>query len=570
MVLAVMPMFRSKVSSFSQDYLLNLNSSRVLVGALTAIGIFGLVSKQAFFQAQPSVLLLSTLVIVVFGLGVLVSSWISLKLRDQFYYLCIAFLVLSTVGFLLNLHFTQFATGPAFILVAFALITPWFFLEQSHLILFQVFMVLGLVLTVLITPESQPDSNLLLYSFIGLNLFTFFLANSKILSLKKLMEENRNNADLVHFLQEGLIQVDSNYNMTYINPRLGEMLGRDPQEFIGRFLITEVIPKDMQPDQIKRMMNRGNEMENRYFMELLHADGQRVPVQVSVSPRYDLDQKLLGFNILLVDLRNHMDQLHKAKQDRLALENQLRDSNAKKLELERFASTIANDLRSPLEVINRGVQLLYSFSEKDQPMFEQYMMEIEANVGRVYEIMQAVLLYSVTDVTQMNPVKLDLNQVVKEVVSSLQPLLEAHEVDVNLDQMPSVKADKVQMLRLFRNFIESSITRRGEVAPSIFLSYSEDSDKGMYIFSLQDNGVGISREDYDNIFRIFQEEEVPDVDAKSIGFGLSICNKIINNHGGKLWFTSNAGKGTTFHFSLPVMEPEEKTEQTAKLQNREM
>ena len=88
--------------------------------------------------------------------------------------------------------------------------------------------------------------------------------------------------------------------------------------------------------------------------------------------------------------------------------------------------------------------------------------------------------------------------------------------------------------------------------PEIFLTYTRDTDKGMFIFSIQDNGVGISREDYDNIFRIFQEEEVPDVSANSVGFGLSICNKIINNHGGKLWFTSNSGQGTTFHFSMPI------------------
>ena len=93
-------------------------------------------------------------------------------------------------------------------------------------------------------------------------------------------------------------------------------------------------------------------------------------------------------------------------------------------------------------------------------MAGEYMEEIEASVGQVYEIMQAVLLYSVTDVTRMQPQMLSLNSLVKEVEQSLLPLIEVNAAKIIFDELPVVEGDKIQLLRLFRNFIENSIERR--------------------------------------------------------------------------------------------------------------
>ncbi|MEL6593733.1 MAG: ATP-binding protein, partial [Bacteroidota bacterium] len=88
----------------------------------------------------------------------------------------------------------------------------------------------------------------------------------------------------------------------------------------------------------------------------------------------------------------------------------------------------------------------------------------------------------------------------------------------------------------------------------IRFNFTENTEKEEIVFSVEDNGTGINREDYENIFRIFQEGAAPQAENDSFGFSLNICNKIVRNHGGKLWFTSNVGKGTTFHFSLPLTQ----------------
>lgn len=552
-------MTRTSTVSIDRAYLVNLNTSRVLIGLMVFIALFSLLTNPDFYDSSPDILRIITLANVAFGSLIILLSFTSESVKNQFFFFTILYLLLPFMGFALSLHYTNFTETVSYLMIGYALVVPWYFMRQAHLVLFQIFMVLGVVLTVLLTPESQPDSNLFMYSFIGVNVFTFILANAKISSTRSLMEKSQEAVNFEEYLQEGLIQLDSNYNIIHINPYLGQKLGREVSQFLGRFAVTEVIPKEYQSHLIKRMMSDeiGQEPSTE-FIELLHSDGSLVPFQVSYSPRKKENGDTVGYNILFIDASHSQERIRIVEEKFHSLEKQLRDTNAKKLELERFASTIANDLRSPLEIINRGVQILYSMSGSDDPVFQQYMEEIENNVGRVYEIMQAVLLYSVTDVTQMTPRSLDLNQVLTEVTGSLSPLLEANEVNIHFEDMPLVHADKVQILRLFRNFIESSITRRGEEKPEIFLTYTRDKDKGMYIFSIQDNGIGISREDYDNIFRIFQEEEVPDVNANSVGFGLSICNKIINNHGGKLWFTSNSGRGTTFHFSIPI--PQEESE----------
>ncbi|MEL6253433.1 MAG: ATP-binding protein, partial [Bacteroidota bacterium] len=107
--------------------------------------------------------------------------------------------------------------------------------------------------------------------------------------------------------------------------------------------------------------------------------------------------------------------------------------------------------------------------------------------------------------------------------------------------------------RLFKNIIDNSVTYRGEKPPEINISHTLDVEKKQHIFAFEDNGAGIKREDYDKIFMIFQKDSETD---QNIGMGLAISKKIALNHNGRLWFTSNVGKGTTFYLSLPCTAEE--------------
>jgi chemotaxis family two-component system sensor kinase Cph1 len=109
-------------------------------------------------------------------------------------------------------------------------------------------------------------------------------------------------------------------------------------------------------------------------------------------------------------------------------------------------------------------------------------------------------------------------------------------------------ADETQLIQLFQNLLANAIKFHGEEQPRIHVSAKEDSNE--CLFSVSDNGIGINPEYFDRIFVIFQRlhgrEEYP-----GTGIGLSVCKRIVERHGGRIWVESQPGEGATFHFTIP-------------------
>ena len=111
-------------------------------------------------------------------------------------------------------------------------------------------------------------------------------------------------------------------------------------------------------------------------------------------------------------------------------------------------------------------------------------------------------------------------------------------------------ADERQLGQLFQNLIANAIKFHGEESPRVHVS--AERRPGDWLFSVRDNGIGMDPQYAERIFVIFQRlhdrEEYP-----GTGIGLSICKKIVERHGGKIWVVSESGQGATFHFTLPII-----------------
>ena len=114
--------------------------------------------------------------------------------------------------------------------------------------------------------------------------------------------------------------------------------------------------------------------------------------------------------------------------------------------------------------------------------------------------------------------------------------------------MPHICADYSQMVQLFQNLIGNALKYRSNESPQIFISSRKEDDH--WLFSVEDNGIGIDPQYNDQIFRIFRRLHTHD-EYEGTGIGLAIVDRILGRHGGRIWVESELGKGSTFYFTIP-------------------
>ena len=144
-------------------------------------------------------------------------------------------------------------------------------------------------------------------------------------------------------------------------------------------------------------------------------------------------------------------------------------------------------------------------------------------------------------------VKVDLSVVLGMAVSNLRNKIQETGTVILNDELPCVQGDEIQLMQVFQNLIDNAIKFNRKELPRIFIK--SKLKENIAIISVQDNGIGIDEKYKDRIFVIFNRLH-GGKDYPGTGIGLAICKRIIERHGGKIWFDSEPGKGTTFNFYL--------------------
>ena len=119
---------------------------------------------------------------------------------------------------------------------------------------------------------------------------------------------------------------------------------------------------------------------------------------------------------------------------------------------------------------------------------------------------------------------------------------------MSVGALPTVHADATQLTQLFQNLIGNALKYRNDRAPQIRVDARADEEA--WLFSVQDNGIGIESQYFERIFQMFQRLHTRD-EFSGTGIGLAICRRIVERHGGKIWVESEPGRGSTFHFAIP-------------------
>ena len=136
-------------------------------------------------------------------------------------------------------------------------------------------------------------------------------------------------------------------------------------------------------------------------------------------------------------------------------------------------------------------------------------------------------------------------------LGDLRKSIEDSRAAVSAGPLPTVLADEMQLTQLFQNLIGNAIKYRNERKPEIHVAAKPNGDQ--WIFSVQDNGIGIDPQYSERIFQMFQRLHTRE-EYSGTGIGLAICRKIVERHGGKIWVESQPGQGSTFLFTIPGVE----------------
>ena len=218
------------------------------------------------------------------------------------------------------------------------------------------------------------------------------------------------------------------------------------------------------------------------------------------------------------------------------------------MDLEQFAYIASHDLKEPLRMVTGFLSLIRDqYLDKLEGNADEYIGYAMNSAGRMQELVDALLLFArVGRGSHMETV--DFSVVVNRAIENLTTCIEESQTIVTHDSMPTLSANALEMIQVFQNLLGNAIKFRSGVSPTIHIGAREEEDH--WVFSIQDNGIGIDMRFSERIFMIFQCLHTQD-EYSGTGVGLAICKRIVERHGGRIWVESQQGIGSTFSFTIP-------------------
>ncbi len=250
-----------------------------------------------------------------------------------------------------------------------------------------------------------------------------------------------------------------------------------------------------------------------------------------IGQQIEREQMLQATRRAHAEIQRYSDSLKQSNQD-----------------LERFAYLVSHDLQAPLRSIAGFTQLLRDrYAGKLDQAADDYIAFIVQGVTHMQSLISGLLALARAG-RQGDPVEMtDLEEILAQVRKQLWATISERKAVITHDPLPEVPAVRLQVNLLLQNLIANAIKFQQQDAPRIHIS-AQRLDAAWQI-SVRDNGIGIKPDDQQRIFQIFQRLN-PAEQFEGSGIGLSICRRIVEQHGGRIWVESEPGKGSTFHFTL--------------------
>ena len=231
-------------------------------------------------------------------------------------------------------------------------------------------------------------------------------------------------------------------------------------------------------------------------------------------------------------------------------ENYLENLVQSNKELEQFAYITSHDLREPLRMITSFLQLLERRYKDQLDKDANEFIDFAVNGAKRLDAMTNDLLkYSQITNKKREFEPVNFEHVLEHALTNLKVQIKENNTIITHDPLPIIKADEPLKIQLFQNIIANAIKYRSQETPKIHISAIKENNQ--YLFSIKDNGIGMSNKHLKKIFTIFNRLHTHE-EYEGTGIGLAIVQKIVHQQGGQIWVESELGKGSTFYFTIPI------------------
>ncbi len=364
---------------------------------------------------------------------------------------------------------------------------------------------------------------------------------------------------------EGIVTIDDRGIVQLLNPAAERMFGYAAIEVIGQNVsLLMPAPHREHHDQyianylqsgVARIIGIGRETIGR------RKDGSVFPIDLSIS-----EVKLASRRLFTGFIRD----ISERKQAEARLAEMAHSLAEKNKELETVVYVASHDLRSPLVNIQgfsrelshacqRVMQLIDRSPDAtvDKLRLEEILRSevpealeyIQTGVAKMDALLSGFLRYSRLGRAALRIEPLDMNHLIANVRKSMDFQLKEIDADVRIDPLPPCLGDAVQVNQVFSNLIDNAIKYRAS-ARTLRLHLRGWRDQDQCIYAVADNGIGIPQEHQAKVFEIFHR--LNPTAGPGDGLGLTIAQRVLERHRGRIWLESIAGEGTTFFVALPA------------------
>jgi PAS domain S-box-containing protein len=346
--------------------------------------------------------------------------------------------------------------------------------------------------------------------------------------------------DAIDTLNSGIILLDKNGRVFWANETVGQFFYIDRDELVGKELRKALAPCQpffIEPGSFDRVTSPRS--EGRFTFTLRGRGEERILEVVSIPVE---TEKYQGGWI------NHYIDITGIKRLEASLREKTKGLEESNKRLEEFNHVVSHDLKGPVRRMESFAQiLLEDYQEKLDAEGIDHLTRIKNQALKMTNLIDDLLTLASIGAKEEPLEEVQLGQVFQETAEGLDYMLRGVEIKVK-NALPTVLANRTRMGQLLANLITNAVKYNDKSRKLVEIGWEEED--GYWKLHVRDNGIGIEKQYWSKVFELFEVLH-PNGDYESTGAGLSICKRIIENHGGKIWVESEPGRGSTFYFTIP-------------------